>query len=805
MITTRTWLVMATLLILTRWVGLCQPIPTPVASASEGNPSPTPVLTEVAAPATPPIGLTEMASSLESSRSQLDSIESNLNQDSTPRDIDRGLAALSDKVSQRSPETRLKLAQDLTTSELRDLENDWKNLSQPIADWRKRLNGRAGDLDKSQQALKELNVTWQAAQNLELPPALVAEMQKLVVRMDAAREKIRADRDKMLVVLDRLNTVDNQIKSTLSLISTARDELVKRIFVQDSSAIWKADFSHLSSRNLVLFTLDSWDKQLEDLSHYFSEHLERFLFHLLCFGLSYLALSWADKRVQVWVEVEPSLQRPAQAFRHPVPTALLLAYLLSPLIYPQQPIMLQALLGATALFPASLVLSRLLDPYYVKTFKLAIVIFLVDRIRETAESQLLLSRIILTGEMTVILVFLAWRIVTSAKDTSNMWVRPVIAGHFALAWFALNLGFVNLGSLVGKAGLSSIYLAILLLALVQIVDGLILLALRTPPLSLFASVRNHRPLYRDQLRRGSRRLARLVWFLMSLSYLALLNPLWTWLSALLAATGHVGALSVSLGGVLALVLSVAIPYQLSRILRFQLEQDVYPRLGLTLGQTYTISTTLHYLLLITGSLFGLAAVGVDTTKFAVVAGALSVGIGFGLQNIVNNFVSGLILLFERPIEVGHVIEVTGQVGTLQHIGLRASVLRTPDGSDVIVPNGELLSTKVTNWTLRDQRRLVRVDVSVSYGSNPSQVQAMLLRLAGEHPDVCAEPPPQVVLVALADSALNFQLQAWTEKAIGWMGIRSDLLISAYEALNQAGIEIPFPQRTIHVVSRPDEL
>jgi small-conductance mechanosensitive channel len=503
------------------------------------------------------------------------------------------------------------------------------------------------------------------------------------------------------------------------------------------------------------------------------------------------------------VEIEPSLQRPAQAFCSPVASGLLLAYLLSPWIYSQQPPMLQTLLAATALFPASLVLSRLLDAYYHTALKMAIFIFIVDRVREVSEPQILLSRLILTGEMTLLVLYLAWRIVAAPRASAAPWARPLVACFFAFAWVMLNLGFVNLGTLVGKAALQSAYLAILLLALVQILDGMILLALRTPPLSLFASVRNHRPLYREHLRQTARKLAKLLWILVFLDYLSLLTPVLSWVSQVLSASAHLGALSLSLGGIITVCLSLVIPYQLSRLVRFQLEQDLYPKLSMSLGQTYTISMLIHYIILFTGALVGLAAVGVDTTKFAVVAGALSVGIGFGLQNVVNNFVSGLILLFERPIEVGHVIEVTGQVGTLQRIGLRASVLRTADGSEVIVPNGELLSTKVTNWTLSDQRRLLRVDVSVSYDSSPSQVQELLLQVAVQHPDVCHDPAPQVVMLALADSAMNMQLQAWTEKATAWMAIRSDLLIGALESLRQAGIEIPFPQRVVHLLS-PDK-
>jgi len=226
---------------------------------------------------------------------------------------------------------------------------------------------------------------------------------------------------------------------------------------------------------------------------------------------------------------------------------------------------------------------------------------------------------------------------------------------------------------------------------------------------------------------------------------------------------------------------------------------VYPRLGLTVGHAFTFSQLVHYVVLTLGALIGLSAVGLDMTKLTIVAGALSVGIGFGLQNVVNNFVSGLILLFERPIQVGDQIEVGGLAGTLQRIGIRASVLRTPDGSEVIVPNGELISQKVTNWTLSDRNRLLRVDVGVAYGTKLAEATALMLGVAHAHPDVADDPPPEVLLMALADSSLNLQLRAWTEHPQRWPAIRSELLGRVYERLEEAGINIPFPQRTVHVV------
>jgi potassium-dependent mechanosensitive channel len=229
---------------------------------------------------------------------------------------------------------------------------------------------------------------------------------------------------------------------------------------------------------------------------------------------------------------------------------------------------------------------------------------------------------------------------------------------------------------------------------------------------------------------------------------------------------------------------------LSRFLRFLLEEEVYPRFKLGRGLPYAISSLLHYAILVAGFLLAIAAFGYDLTQFTILAGALGVGIGFGMQNIVNNFVSGLILLFERPVQVGDVIQLDdATVGTVTRIGTRAGVIRTPDGAAVIVPNGLLISGRVTNWTLSSRKRRIHLPVGVVAGSDPKEVIDVLEGAAAAHPLVEKRPPPEAVFVSFTPGALNFELRAWTEHHEEWTQIRSDIDIAANEALTRASIVI----------------
>jgi potassium-dependent mechanosensitive channel len=327
---------------------------------------------------------------------------------------------------------------------------------------------------------------------------------------------------------------------------------------------------------------------------------------------------------------------------------------------------------------------------------------------------------------------------------------------------------------------------------------LLLFALRVRPLNLLAGVRNHRALLRRRLNHALRWLASLAWAFITLDLLSLRDPLVTTIRNVLTAQLAVGTLSLSLGNVLAFLLTVWLAFLSSRFIRFILEEDVYPRVEVARGVPYAVSTMLHYALLLLGFLLALGAFGFNLDKFTILAGAFGVGIGFGLQAIVNNFVSGLILLFERPVNVGDMIQMGEQNGELKRIGLRASVLRTFDGSEVILPNSRLISDEVINWTLSDQQRRMEISVGVAYGTDPERVIEILLQAAGAHPDTLPAPAPQALFVNFGDNALEFTLRVWTQHYERWVVIRSELMVAINKALREAQIAIPFPQRDLHL-------
>jgi potassium efflux system protein len=201
-----------------------------------------------------------------------------------------------------------------------------------------------------------------------------------------------------------------------------------------------------------------------------------------------------------------------------------------------------------------------------------------------------------------------------------------------------------------------------------------------------------------------------------------------------------------------------------------------------------------------GFLLALAALGLDLQKITILAGALGVGIGFGLQTIVNNFVCGLILLFERPIKVGDLIQLDSEWAYIKKIGLRATIVETFDQAEVVVPNSDLIANKVTNWTLSSRLSRLTIPVGVAYGSDVPLVLQILKDCAEQHPLVTKIRPPQVLFMDFGESSLDFELRVFVEDVANRLQVMSELHQAIDRRFREAGVEIPFPQRDIHIRS-----
>jgi potassium-dependent mechanosensitive channel len=265
----------------------------------------------------------------------------------------------------------------------------------------------------------------------------------------------------------------------------------------------------------------------------------------------------------------------------------------------------------------------------------------------------------------------------------------------------------------------------------------------------------------------------------------------------------VGDVSISLWNVSIGLVFFFISLRLGQWIKNRMENRWFLKSKLSKGAREASASLLWYAIVVIATLFSLSIAGIKLANLALVAGALSLGIGFGLQNIVSNFISGLILLFERPIKRGDWIIVGNTQGFVKDINIRSTQVQTFDYADVLIPNSELLTNQVTNWMLASSVGRIRIPIGVAYGTNTSKVKELLISIAKENPDVVVGHPdyhdPEVLFISFGDSSLDFELRVFVKDVLTTTRTTSDINFRIDEVFREEQIQIPFPQRDLHII------
>ncbi len=746
------------------------------------------------------IPLAEVAAQAEEAFVSLRSIEDTVSADEIVLTILQDLPALTLEANARLEESSKTLSTSPSLPTLRRLDREWKSLRDELAEWKRSLGKRAAQLDDDRQRLDHLSQVWKATQAgvVEAKPPLevVQQVERVIAAVQRTQDKVVAQQNTVLSLQTRVAAQDGRALHTLGDIERAREVFIRRLFVRDGAPIWSAALWSESTQNLGAQSYHSFARQVQALQGFAERRSARFLLQ----GGLFVVILW------FLVRAGRTLRRlggetgshAARVFDLPVATALVLALLASSWIYPEAPRLFTAITGAAAIIPAFLVVRKLIDRRLFPVLNGLMCFYFMDQLRVVAASQAVLSRLLLLAEMLGGVLFVGWLLGSggfrNAPPGDRYWKAVgkgcwAALGWFAVAFLANILGYLTLSKLLGHALLQSAYMALVLYAVVQIFDGLCLSVLSVPPLARLGVVQRHQQLLRLRVRSVLAWAAIFFWAVYVLEALSLRAPLFQDLREVLMATWTVGSIKISPGDVVLFGVTIWASFVVSRLLRFILEEEVYSRVKLAPGLHYSISKVVNYAVLLVGFFVGVVILGFDLTKLTILVGAFGVGLGFGLQNIINNFVSGLILLFERPIKVGDIVQLGGNEGVVKHIGIRASVIEAPNGSELIVPNGSLISDTVTNWTFSDRLRRIDLPLTVAGPADAPAVMELLKATAVAQPRVLKDPPPQVLLGNIAGDALSLELRVWIDQSGDWAGIRSELWLAIRATLAEHKIVV----------------
>jgi small-conductance mechanosensitive channel len=296
-----------------------------------------------------------------------------------------------------------------------------------------------------------------------------------------------------------------------------------------------------------------------------------------------------------------------------------------------------------------------------------------------------------------------------------------------------------------------------------------------------------------------------LWLALSLQILWIYPSLDASFRAISSIAWTIGSISITPGLIIGVGIAGYVTLLFSHGIKNVLLQETLPRYDVDPGVQVSITRLVHYAVMTIGFLIILRILGFRLGQVAIIGGALGVGIGFGLQAIVNNFVSGLILLFERPVKVGDVVEVGQEVGEVKELGLRATTVQTFDNAEIVIPNSELITKNVTNWTLAEKRVRVRVPIGVAYGSDVEKVLRILLACAHANPTALTTPESRALFRAFGDSSLNFEPRVWIPDFNDKLRVLSELNQDIESEFDVAGVVVPFPQRDLHIRSVDQEV
>ena len=792
------------------------PTPGPPAPTTPGAAAPAPTKSTGAPAATKPVegAIPAPDIPLEADKliTTLRSLEDRVVPSPTLQAIEAGLPDMAQRISDAQVETRGYLSATSSMTALTNLSDLWAGLQADLKTWADQLRVRATDVGMVLDELEDLANTWnrtrEEARRTQAPPALLKRIDEAVAAIAAVRKTATARRAVLLTLQVKVGEQLAAAQEASAQVAAETSADLSTLLRPDRPPIWRAWRTGPPLSELPGLVRDSASPQFAVLARFLADRGRFAVLHTLIFlGLLVVAFR-ARRRANEWAAAgtaDPMLR----VLDFPVSVALIVSLMLSDWVYVRQPMIAVNVVGLLLLAPVLRILKRVTGPQATAVIWVAAGFFVLNRLRDLA----LLSAPVVEQEVVLLTagggaIALTW-----------LWRRQgLLIGSYKvpepLLWFGVGtltvaflfgaFGYMRLSRLLSGGILRSAYTALAVYAGLLVALGVLAYLLRVWPLAGLHMVSRYRLLF-------ERRAAALLWWVgaviwlgATLHWFSLLDEAESLLSTILGYHVTHGFVSVSLGDVLALIVTIWAAFLVSRFVRFALEEDLYPRLPMGRGLPYAISSLLHYLILLLGFTVAISAFGLDLNRLTMLTGAFGVGVGFGLQTIVNNFVSGVILLVERPIQVGDAIQMTDLDGEVRRIGIRSTTVHTWRGAEVIVPNATLISGNLVNWTLSDRTRRLELPVGVAYGTDPEHVIALLIETASTVPGVLAKPSPIALFQGFGDSSLNFELRAWTDHFEEWGAIRSHIAVAVNNRLKAEGIEIPFPQRDVNVHYPPRE-
>ncbi|MDA9341479.1 mechanosensitive ion channel [Flavobacteriaceae bacterium] len=647
-----------------------------------------------------------------------------------------------------------------------------------------------------QETLTSIKNNWEDLINIK-NKIIDQKNNLLILEAKIYKQKIIANE-----VIDELIVLKNS--ETYNLFYLRNDPLLESLFKTPNETENKDDFKESFSESISKIA----EKIITSEA---GIHIYLFLIILVVLLILFLKKTFSK---YAFNEADGDLQNAKNLFlNHPLSSIVFTSIFIAYFFFDEKPMLFNDLLITLALITSLYLLKPHIYSRFKKTLYFVILLFILDSIKTYIWFSTAQYRVYLLFQVASIIL------ITYLFTKPYLETRKMKMGRFGLLLLNLTpviyflafislisniLGYTNLTDITIKIIIESITTVVLFYGTLIIFSGIVI--------GLIHRHFNMKDTYEDDKKLNVEQkslkiisiLVIIYWCRFFLKMTDLLRPLSTSVSDYLSEPYKLGSISFTFGAILTFLLILILSYFATKFISYLFDEDSSLKfLKLPKGVPAAISLIIRYFILVFGIIMALGALNIDLSKFNLMAGALGLGIGFGLQTVISNFVSGLILVFERPILPGDTVEVNNLLGTVNKIGVRSSSISTFDGAEVIVPNNNLIANDLINWTLSDNVKRIEVLVSAAYSSDPNKVLKILIEVANNNKDVLKSPEVRALFSEFGNSSLNFKLRFWVPYELGLI-VKSDISLAIYNKFKEQGIEIPFPQQDIYIKEFPEK-
>ncbi|WKK65657.1 mechanosensitive ion channel family protein [Lutimonas zeaxanthinifaciens] len=703
---------------------------------------------------------------------------------------------------------------------INNLIKKWSGYHDHLSGWESVINDRE-DRNVIVQELTTFNeetwrLTYENAVKEKVPLEVLKSVKQIWDEYKKINRAITRENNEYLVLESKINDQKLIVNEVIDDLNTLKNSEVYNLFYLRHEPLWKSSFKSPEKNQGEKDEVESISENVLGISKFIKSNENSIYIYIISVALLVGLILFLKKIFDKYPfnEEDGDLQNAKDViFNRTIVSMVFASLVIAKLYFVNTPM----LLGNILIFLILIVSIPLVQPYMYKRFKNIIYFVIIFYVLDTAKTYMWFS----SAQYRIYLLFEALLVVgvLIAFTRPYMKTRKMKIGNFGLLLIRLTplvyfllfvsvvsniLGYTNLTDLTLKVSTQSGVFTLIFYGILMIFGGLVIGIIHWNFSTRQEIDFEKKFALEMKALQVIRVIAFIMWFLFFLKMIDLLDPLQGFFTDIFSDPYQIGNITFTLGDIVQFIFILTVSFLTTSIVSFLFDSgNVSLKLvKLPKGVPAAISLVVRYLIIAFGIVFALSSLGIDLSKFNLMAGALGLGIGFGLQTVISNFVSGLILVFERPIHVGDTVEVNNLLGTVDRIGVRSSSVITFDGAEVVVPNNNLIANDLINWTLSDSIKRVEILIGTKYGSDPNKILEILKEAVKSSEDALKDPEPQALFSDFGDSSLNFRLRFWVHYEVG-LKAKSDVSIAIYNLFEKHGIEIPFPQQDVYLKEFPD--